>query len=58
VIGYSLLAGWSRWPSLRRREEEAREQQLLLVEGRGGPELGQVRRDGPDLPQQGGFPSQ
>ena len=23
VIGYSLLAGWSRWPSLRREEDEA-----------------------------------
>lgn len=22
VIGYSLLAGWSRWPSLRREEDE------------------------------------
>jgi Protein of unknown function (DUF2567) len=23
VIGYSLLAGWSRWPSLRREDEES-----------------------------------
>ncbi|GIH04780.1 hypothetical protein Rhe02_28470 [Rhizocola hellebori] len=23
VVGYSLLAGWSSWPSLRREEEEA-----------------------------------
>ena len=45
VIGYAVLAGWSRWPSLRRQEEEEG-----LVEGGGWPELGQTRRDGPDLP--------
>ncbi|HEX6686912.1 MAG TPA: DUF2567 domain-containing protein [Candidatus Limnocylindrales bacterium] len=48
VIGYAVLAGWSRWPSLRREEEE--QEQQRLVHGWGGSELGEVRRDGPDLP--------
>jgi Protein of unknown function (DUF2567) len=45
VIAYAVLAGWSRWPSLRRQEE-----QEGLVQGGGWPELGEARRDGPDLP--------
>ena len=48
VIAYAVLAGWSRWPSLRREEDE----QERLVQGGGWPELGEVRRDGPYFPQQ------
>jgi hypothetical protein len=48
VITYAVLAGWSRWPSLRREEDE----QERLIQGGGWPELGEVRRDSPDLPQQ------
>lgn len=51
VIAYAVLAGWSRWPSLR-REEELQEQHERLVQGGGWPELGEVRRDGPNFPQQ------
>lgn len=50
MIAYAVLAGWSRWPSLRREEEQ--QERLLLVQSGGWPELGEVRRDGPDLPQQ------
>lgn len=48
VIAYAVLAGWSRFPSLRREEDE----QERLVQGGGWPELGEGRRDGPDFPQQ------
>jgi len=48
VIAYAVLAGWSRWPSLRRQEDEHER----LVQGGGWPELGEVRRDGPYFPQQ------
>ena len=48
VIAYAVLAGWSRWPSLRREEDE----QERLVQGGGWPELGEARRDGPYFPQQ------
>jgi hypothetical protein len=51
VIAYAVLAGWSRWPSLR-REEDLQEQHDRLVQGGGWPELGEVRRDGPNFPQQ------
>jgi hypothetical protein len=46
VIAYAVLAGWSRFPSLRREDDE----QERLVQGGGWPELGEVRRNGPDLP--------
>jgi hypothetical protein len=47
VIAYAVLAGWSRWPSLRREEEPE-----PLVQSGAWPELGEARRDGPDFPQQ------
>lgn len=32
VVGYSLLAGWSSWPSLRREEEEAEEAEAARLQ--------------------------
>ncbi|MGH2603378.1 MAG: DUF2567 domain-containing protein [Dehalococcoidia bacterium] len=38
AIGYSLLAGWSRWPSLRRHEEEELALSSAQEWGQAGPE--------------------
>ncbi len=46
VVGYSLLAGWSSWPSLRREEEEAEQAQRLSSE----MGLGQAGTDSPEPP--------
>jgi ABC-type Fe3+-siderophore transport system permease subunit len=32
VVGYSLLAGWSSWPSLRREEEEAEQLSFAMAQ--------------------------
>jgi hypothetical protein len=51
VIAYAVLAGWSRWPSLRREEDERQQQQQMpLVQDGAWLEPGEPYRDGPDFP--------
>jgi hypothetical protein len=59
VIGYSLLAGWSSWPSLRREEEqEEADRAAQLSFGMGQDPAATGWQEPPESPGQARFPGQ
>jgi len=58
VVGYSLLAGWSSWPSLRREEDEMEAEAAQLSFEMGLGQAGTGPPEPPESPGPARFPGQ